>query len=117
MTTEAKQNHTPTPWSIEKCFGIYGCPQEHDAQGTLMIADTIIDDEGRFVGKMGDLPLIVLAVNSHAAMVEALRKNLAMMEKINTAFFVTGKRSALQAAMEGQRDLLAETRAALASLD
>jgi len=39
-----------------------------------MIADTVIDEDGRFVGKLDDLPLIVRAVNSHAALVEALRE-------------------------------------------
>ena len=47
-------------------------------------------------------------------LLDALRTLLRHVEGINHAFYVEGKPKALRAAMEGQRELLQQARAAIA---
>ena len=87
------KQHTPTPWQVDS-----GCPTDiRDANGALVLFISGDDETCE-----GDAALIVLAVNHHDALVEAL-EDIASSDDVDNALDPERNKRVARAALAAVR--------------
>lgn len=110
----AQQKHTATPWQLAHSPK-FGDPFITSSTGKLSITGTI--GGANLAEQEANAALIIRAVNSHAALVAALRATEAKLTAAARAFYEGGKPSELRAAFAGWRDVAEPARAVLANAE
>jgi hypothetical protein len=93
---ESTMNHTPTPWKIRYDNCLQGEPRAGETYGEMVTTLSGSFAHRRGYGKE-NIAFVLLAVNSHDALVEALKEASLQIEYLHEKFQPTGSGNGLLA--------------------